>query len=137
MATCEEIKRAAKIVYPSSLHPGCFDITPPVRVTAKSSDITAGAYMINLANGNICVIQKSGCGYWVDPECFEISDDQSRPTEIPKETWEELEKLLNRLADEREQDDDGPGGMPTHNAKLARDMLDKLWMKRRKPAHIR
>ena len=50
--------------------------------------------------------------------------------------WVKLEKLLNEVADERDQDDDGPGSMPTYNAQAARNMLSELLMERRKPAHI-
>jgi len=126
MATCEEIKKAVKVVYPSSLHPGCFDLTPPVRVFARCSNIVAGAFMINPNNGNICVIQRLGTGYWVYPKFFEISEDQSQPVEIHKEILIELEELLHRVANEREEDDSGHGSMPTGNARRARDMLQAL-----------
>ncbi len=55
---------------------------------------------------------------------------------VSDELWKELEELLNRVANEREQDDDGLGSMPTTNATLAQIMLDKLEMKKSKPAHI-
>ncbi|MEK7540872.1 MAG: hypothetical protein AAB529_01370 [Patescibacteria group bacterium] len=134
MTTLEEIRKVARTVYPSFLHKGCFDLTPPVRLI--SGDIVVGCYMINPIGQTVRVVGKSGFGYWVDPTHFEISDDQKKLAEIPEETWIELEELLNQVANEREEDSDGPGSMPTNNARKARFMLDKLWMERRKPGNI-
>ena len=56
---------------------------------------------------------------------------------ISAKRWKELEELLNRVANEREEDRDGPGSAPTPNSRCAKDMLGDLKMERRKPAHIR
>ncbi len=50
--------------------------------------------------------------------------------------WKKLEELLNDVANEREQDDEGPGSYPTGNARAAFKMIKELKMERRKPSHI-
>ncbi len=52
--------------------------------------------------------------------------------QINDDVWAELEVLLNRVADEREQDHDGSGSCPTYNSYRAQAMIKKLEMERRK-----
>ncbi len=52
--------------------------------------------------------------------------------QINNEVWIELETLLNYVANEREQDHDGPGSCPTYNSYAAQAMIKKLEMERRK-----
>ena len=51
---------------------------------------------------------------------------------ISEHNLKELKKLLNRVADERAQDSDGPGSYPTHNAYAAREILQRLGLPREK-----
>ncbi len=53
--------------------------------------------------------------------------------QIDDADWDKLEELLNRVANEREQDSDGPGSTPTNNSYAAQKMIKKLNMMRRKP----
>jgi len=50
--------------------------------------------------------------------------------QISDEYWDELECLLNRVADSTEQDDDAFGLVPTGSATRALQMLKKLGMER-------
>ena len=131
MTTCEKIKRVAKVVYPSSMNPGCFDISPPVRVVQIETGVNASAYLID--PGRECVRLVGRDGFYPTSK-FVISERQGRTPieEITDALIVELEEFLNRVTDEREQDDDGLGSMPTHNARLARNLLDKFGLQRRK-----
>ncbi len=53
--------------------------------------------------------------------------------QIEDQTWCDLERLLNKVANEREEDSDGPGNMPTANSYAAQTMIKTLGMERRKP----
>ena len=55
---------------------------------------------------------------------------------LTREQWDSLEELLNKVANEREQDSDGPGSFPTYNARKAMKMIQDLGMERCKPAYI-
>lgn len=57
--------------------------------------------------------------------------------QVSDEHWEQLCVLLNRVANEREQDRDGPGSGPTYNSYAAQGMIKDLDIERKKPAHIR
>ena len=50
--------------------------------------------------------------------------------------WDELSVLLNRVANEREEDRDGPGSYPSHNARSALETLSDLGIKRDKPRNV-
>jgi len=50
---------------------------------------------------------------------------------IGENKWKALEKLLNSVANERQEDSDGPGSSPTANANSARAMLADFGMERR------
>lgn len=56
--------------------------------------------------------------------------------QISEELWKELEELLNRVANERQQDSTGPGSGPSDNARGAYKIIKKLGMERRKPSNI-
>ena len=55
---------------------------------------------------------------------------------LSDDMWKKLEELLNHVANEREQDDEGPGSDPTGNAHAAFNMIKELKMERRKPSYI-
>ncbi len=46
--------------------------------------------------------------------------------QISDEQWAELEQFLIRVADERDQGSDTCGSFPTGNARMARNLLDRL-----------
>jgi hypothetical protein len=132
MATCQDVKNAAKRVYPSWMNVGCFYLSPPVRMMRKVGDgLSGGAWLLDPKEETVRLVGQAGTFRVAD---FLIAPVQGRikDEEISDEVWTELEELLNRVSNERKEDDDGPGSMPTGNAKAARDMLDKLWMERRK-----
>jgi hypothetical protein len=56
--------------------------------------------------------------------------------QISDRRWKKLEKFLNTVANEREEDSDGPGSAPSYNATAALNMIREFRMDRRKPAHI-
>ena len=133
MATCEQIKNAAKNVYPCSDHH--FVLSPPVRLVNKSSGKTVFAWLLREEEKTVSLVGLDAA-YLVDK--YDLAQRQGRimPEEITDELLAELETLLNRVADEREQDDDSPGSTRTDNAIQARHMLDKLCMERHKPNNI-
>lgn len=127
MTTCQEIKEVARIIYPSSIYPGCYDVSPPVRLIHQANTRRYMAYLINPDLGTVLLVGETG---FRSLKHFTISAKQGRATqdEITGEMLDELEEFLNHLADERDSD----GKKQTHNAKIARDMLDKWGMMRRK-----
>lgn len=53
-----------------------------------------------------------------------------------EELWKKLAKFLNEIANEREQDSDGPGSAPTANSNSARKLMEELGIKRQKPSWL-
>lgn len=51
---------------------------------------------------------------------------------LSEEQKKKLEAFLNQVADERDEDRDGPGSMPSHNAYKAMDLLKEFGMERKK-----
>lgn len=51
---------------------------------------------------------------------------------ISDEQWRKLRELLNRVADEREEDTYGPGSGPPSNSYSAQSILKELGMERKK-----
>jgi len=56
--------------------------------------------------------------------------------QISDELWQELDDFLNRVANEREQDPNGPGSYPTYNSNEARILMKKFRIERRNPVHL-
>ena len=140
MATCDEIKAAAKIIYQSGCHIGCLDLSPPVRVVVNLPDNLEDVKPGTPASGGAWLLdpQKQTVRLVGFDTAFPVSQISVCPDqtgldkgEISDKTWEDLESLLNRMADERDNN-----GSQTHKAKLAREMLDTLCMERRKPVHL-
>lgn len=136
MATCDEIKRTARRVYPSWTHPGCFDLSPPVRVICCPGQVggtprECGAWLLDPAKETVALVEYPEHCLVSD---VVVSEDQGGldKGKIPDTLWQELEKLLNLVADERQKGDNGASSVQTANAKAARNMLDKLRMERRK-----
>jgi hypothetical protein len=132
MATCKEIMDATKNIYPSSMHPGWDDLSPPVRFSNGGNGKPQKlGYMLNKQTQQIMLVGESN----PQPiEFLQVSERQGRlmQIEIPDELLDKLENLLNRVADERKPDPlFGPGeNSPTPNAVDARELLDKLGMER-------
>ena len=42
---------------------------------------------------------------------------------LTDEQWQEFDNFLQSVADEREQDSDGPGSCPSHNSNKSNDAL--------------
>jgi hypothetical protein len=135
MATLEQIRAATKKVYPSSVHRGCFDLSPPVRMVNKISDENVAAWLLDEQAETVRFVGCTGC-YSIDD--YEVSPLQGRiiPEGITEKMLDELEAFFNSVANEREADD-GPGCSPTPNARKARDLLDVWFMTRDKPAGLR
>lgn len=134
MATFEEIKNAARHTY-QGFNKDRVGLTPPVRIIHKINGDVYGAWSIFQEGGLVALVGHDGL-YPIGQ--FDIHSKQGRIPEekVPESSWTQLEDFLNDVANERVQDDDGPGSAPNYNAKTARDMLDRLWLERRKPAHI-
>jgi len=126
MATCEEIKSATRHVCSSSVYPGWLDLSPPVRFCNGGSGRPHQlAYMLNEETQQVMLVGET------EPRPigpFRVSDRQGRlmQIEIPDALLDKLERFLNRVSDERQEEKQTP------NAKDARDFLDEFGMERHK-----
>ena len=133
MTTCEQIKAAAKIVYPSSLHVGCLDLSPPVRLVQKVDEANFAAWLLD---PDMSLVWLVGCDGSFPIDEFEVSKIQGRilPEGITEDMLDVMEDFLNAVANEREND--GQGSSPTSNARKARDLMDVWFMTRKKPVGL-
>jgi hypothetical protein len=63
-------------------------------------------------------------------DCYQLVLKPRLQLNIPDELWYDLAVFLNLVADEREQDSEGPGSMPSDHARTARKILRELGMER-------
>lgn len=59
-----------------------------------------------------------------------LVDPKYEAHSVSYDLWQELAMLLNRVADEREEDSDGPGSMPSDNARQAKKLMEKIGIER-------
>lgn len=84
---------------------------------------------------NFTLRQKISIVCWMMYESLDEVPTIPPRTPLSDDQWQQIELLLNRVADEREQDRDGPGEDLTHNARSALQMLRDLNMERCWPRH--
>jgi hypothetical protein len=118
---------------------GWWDVTPPVRVIDEKTGKKEGVHLVNLNTGEVFF---SGKNEKILLEGYKIAEAQGpvMSHHIEKDMWDNIQALLNVVADERESGHDGEE-VQTENAIASRTLLNMLFMKRTKgielPAALR